>query len=230
LTIEQTAEKFEDSPADDTDEAKPFQAVSPRRSKAPSKRQVQTALDRAIIVESQQVRSPPRPQFQSNDIPFTDFSLDFDYWPSSRGIASDDGREVKFGNGDVVINFKDGRKKLKRSDCNYVLFNNGDVQIDFDDGRVAYRYKQTLAIEITLPDRTTHCLFRTGQREIRFPNGDKYIVFPDESTKYSKANGDYRITRNNGVIETCVSGIVSRCGQTNATESGSPMDIDFDSE
>jgi hypothetical protein len=215
LTVEQTEAK---SSSEDSDPPPPPPpAPKPVPAARPPKRQIQTALDRAIATESQAVRSPPRPQFQTDEIPFTDFRLAFDYWPSGAGTPSDDGREVKFANGEIVVIFKDGRKKLKRSDSNYVIFNNGDVQIDFDDGRVAYRYKQTMATEITLSDGTTHCLFRTGQREIRFLNGDKYIVFPDESTKYSKANGDYRITRKSGVIETSINGIIARSGNSSAS-------------
>jgi hypothetical protein len=210
LTIEQARVTIEESSIEDTvipnPESRLFQALSPRQGRPmPSSN---TALDRAIAAQS---IPPPRPQ-DTEIVPFTDFNLEFDYWPSGEGVASTDGREIKYGNGDIVLKFRDGRKKLKRAQCNHVWFTNGDVQIDFDDGRVAYRYKQTSAIEVTLNDGTTHCLFRTGQREVRFRNGDKYVVFPDFSTKYSKSNGDYRITRPNGVIESCISGVISRSG------------------
>jgi hypothetical protein len=198
LIIEQTQSKLPERRIEDevipNPESKLVQILSPLSAKA---------------VNAEPPSETP-PSLEVNGIPFTDFALDFDYWPSSSGVDSADGGSVVFPNGEILTKFKDGRKKLKRRDCSYVFFNNGDVQIDFDDGRVAYRYKETMAIEVTLKDGITHCLFRTGQREIRFKNGDRYVVFPDRSTKYSKSNGDYRITKKDGAIEMRIAGIVSR--------------------
>jgi hypothetical protein len=211
LTIEQAQSVVEEDLIDDTVKRNPesmlFQALSPRSEKR--RPAFKTALDRAIAAQSEAVQLP---EAQNEPLCFTDFAIAFDYWPSLPGVPSADGREIKFDNGEVALIFKDGRKKLKRAECSHVLFPNGDVQVDFDDGRVVYRYKRSNAIEVTMKDGTTQCLFSNGQREIRFLNGDKYIAFTDGSTKYAKSNGDYRITRSNGSVESSINGALNRSG------------------
>jgi hypothetical protein len=191
-------------------ESKLFRTLSPRVSRArPPSPPAQM-----------QPPSPPRteqPQFPTGDLLFPDYPLDFDYWPPGQSVTGPDPREVRFENGEVVLTFRDGRKKLKRRGSSHIRFPNGDVQIDFDDGAIAYRYKETMAIEVNCPDSASHCLFTNGQREVRFANGDKFVAFPDKSTKYSKANGDYQIQRANGICETCIGGVVTK------TKGGRPI-------
>jgi hypothetical protein len=172
------------------------------------------------MVKSSPPRAPQPKPAEFVDLPdtgFPQYSLNFDYCPTGNGRLSADGKETVFDNGDVLLVFRGGKKKIKTTKADYVHFGNGDVQIDFRDGATAYRYQQTGAVELNLPDGTAHCVFPNGQREVRFGNGDKYIVFPDRSTKYAKANGDYQIKRPDGRVENCVRGIVSRSQATEPT-------------
>ncbi|OHT12633.1 hypothetical protein TRFO_17449 [Tritrichomonas foetus] len=141
------------------------------------------------------------------------YKLDFNYHPIGEPKATTtlkNGRESLYENGDRYIEYRNRTQKITRRDGTvYILFPNDDVSKEFPDGVLAYYFGETGAIQLTLPDQTTHTVFTNGQKEINFTNGDKYIIFPDESTKYTKANGDYQVRFPNGKTQTCVNGVIT---------------------
>jgi hypothetical protein len=135
--------------------------------------------------------------------------FNFDYWPDDEGSVSRDGREIYFENGDTIINCKGDVRKLRHGTMELIRFGNGDVEVRLADGSVGYRFSETQAIELTLPDSTRHCIFANGQREIFFANGDKFLV-TSKWTRYTRANGDYQVRGVDGDVMTCVNGVISR--------------------
>lgn len=140
------------------------------------------------------------------------YKLDFTYHPNGNPKTTNtlkNGREFIYENGDKFIEYKNGVKKITRRDgTKYVIFKNGDISKEFSDGAVAYFFDETRAIQLTLTDQNIHTVFPNGQREINFANGDKYIIYPDSSTKYTKLNGDYQIRFQNGRTQNCINGVV----------------------
>lgn len=187
-------------------DAKLTKLLSPHANKQSSPRK---SLDSQVTEVYLKRRSPPAPKFVVPEVNFAlpNYPLNFDYWPPGEGVKI--GRETKYGNGDVVIRFKNGTHKIKRGDSEHVIFPNGDIHIGYADGAVAYKYSDG-AVEITLPDKTSHFLFPNGQRQVNHPNGDKHILFPDGTTQYMTASGDYQKRTPKGEIETCVNGVISK--------------------
>lgn len=128
------------------------------------------------------------------------YVLDFDYNPGSifKEESKKGGRrDVKYKDGSTGTVFKDGTRKaikeVNRVKKTYIFYANQDVSIEFPDKAIAYKYKETGAIEITLPNGQVVYLFKNGQKERHHPNGDKEVQFP---------NGIYKILRGNGDMET----------------------------
>ena len=198
-------------------EAKLTQILSPIAAKQSPRRQsplrgsnesLNDTFDRQMMRAYKQATKPiPKP---ADDMFPPEYSMDFDYFPPGEGTPGAGGKEMVYDNGDVVISFRNGTRKIKRGDETHVIHKNGDVSITFADGAAAYRYKETKAIELTLPNKTGYYLFANGQYEVHYPTGDKYVIFPNKSTKYTRANGDYQIRTADGKVETCVGGVVSK--------------------
>lgn len=137
------------------------------------------------------------------------YSLDFDYNPGviiKNEIKSNGRRCVRFKDGSQGTIYKNGTKKFKKKDAMYICYSNGDIGIEYPDGAVAYRYKETMAIELSLPDKSVIFVFEDGQKEKHYPSGDKAIQFTNGQYKVLHPNGDYEIYHTNGKVEKCVDG------------------------
>ena len=160
---------------------------------------------------------PPKPQVfkmeKVRDFMPSIYKLDFTYKPRGQPktvTTIKNGTEIIYENGDKYIEYRNGTKKIRRQDgTSYIMFSNDDVSKEFPDGAVAYYFGETRAIQLTLPDQTIHTVFSNGQKEINFTNGDKYTVFPDQSTKYTKKNGDFQVHLPNGKVQTCINGNIT---------------------
>ena len=140
------------------------------------------------------------------------YSLDFDYnpGPAFKEEVKRDGRKiVRYKDGSLGTVFRNGTRKIKRSNTTYIFYSNGDVGIEYEDGAVGYRYKETSAIELSLPDKSVIYLFRNGQKEKHYPNGDKAIQFPNGIYKVIHANGNSETHHPDGKSEILVNGKVT---------------------
>ena len=137
------------------------------------------------------------------------YSLDFDYnpGPAFKEEVKRDGRKiVRYKDGSLGTVFRNGTRKIKRSNTTYIFYSNGDVGIEYEDGAVGYRYKETSAIELSLPDKSVIYLFRNGQKEKHYANGDKAIQFPNGVYKVMHANGNSETHHPDGKSEILVNG------------------------
>jgi hypothetical protein len=173
------------------------------RFSSPIKQRPKTSPKPSAKVEPKPMM--PRPHAESPEARFN-----FDYWPTGPNRPSQDGREIHFDSGDVMLKCGKGARKVRHGTMEIVRLDNGDVEVRLNDGSVGYRFEETGDIEMTLPDGTRHCVFANGQREIFFPDGDKYLIAPNKWTRYTRANGDYQLRNADGRVETCVNGVVSR--------------------
>ncbi|EAY15790.1 T-complex protein 10, putative [Trichomonas vaginalis G3] len=128
------------------------------------------------------------------------YILDFDYNPGSvfkEELKKGGRKDVKYKDGSTGTVFKDGTRKaireINRQKKTYIFYANQDISIEFPDKAIAYKYKQTGAIELTVPDGCIYYLFKNGQKERHYPNGNKEVQFP---------NGIFKILRNDGDTET----------------------------
>ena len=201
-------------------DAKLTQILSPVAAKQSPRRQsplrgsnesLNDTFDREVMRAYKQAQKPPPSMAKPTDDMFPpEYTMEFDYFPDGEGTPGASGKEVVYDNGDIVISFRNGTKKIKRGNDTHVIHKNGDVSITYADGAAAYRYRETKAIELTLANGTGYYLFANGQYEVHYPSGDKYVIFPNKSTKYTRANGDYQIRTADGRVETCVGGVVSK--------------------
>lgn len=191
--------------------ASPKSPSTPSTPKSPSfNSQITNAyLASPIRKLVKKVDEAQKPQFiipASDELLFPIVDLDFQYYPTSKGITSKDGKKVNYENGDALIKLRSGIQKIKTSSVTFIYYPNGDAAKTFVNGINVYRYAETNAIEVKLPNDIRHIVFQNKQREVHFPNGDKYIVYANKITKYSKPNGDYQICTPDGKTETYMNG------------------------
>lgn len=139
------------------------------------------------------------------------YQMDFDYNPGpvfKEESRADGRRVVRYKDGSQGTIFRNGTRKVKRSQTTYIFYANGDVGIEYPDKAVAYRYKETMAVELSLPDNSRVYLFRNGQRERHYQNGDKDIQYPNGQFKKVLPNGDYDLHYPSGKNEKCRAGKV----------------------
>ena len=140
------------------------------------------------------------------------YSLDFDYnpGPAFKEEQKKDGRKiVRYKDGSLGTVFRNGTRKIKRCNTTYIFYSNGDTGIEYQDGAVGYRYKETQAIELTLPDKSVIYIFKNGQKEKHYSNGDKAIQFPNGVYKIVHASGDTETHYPDGKVESIVNGTAS---------------------
>lgn len=147
----------------------------------------------------------PQPKQETRDFPkckdpnIHAYKLSFSYIPS--GIPeSKDSKKLVFPSGEDIVVCKGGNKIIHAKDFTLIVYASGDVLQKFPDGTTAYKYKETNAVEIDMPDTTKVTLFANSQVEIRFPNGDFKVQFPDNSIKYIRKNGETQTTSPDGTI------------------------------
>lgn len=154
--------------------------------------------------------------------------LSFDPGPVIKEeIKSNDGRKLlRYKNNLSATLFPNGTRKMKYKDNIFIFYANGDTAQEFKDGTRGYKYAETGAVELQLPDKTIYYEFLESpqpkasskakqnlspdikQREIHHPNGIKEILYPDGVKKILRLNGDYEIYYPTGRTEKCVNGNV----------------------
>jgi hypothetical protein len=162
------------------------------------------------------VEKPAKPpakksgQRKSNVVMLHDgYPLDFSFDPGQvlREEVKEDGRKlVRYRNGLAATVFKNGTRKMKVEKVCYVFYANGDIAIEFEDGARGYRYGETKAVELNLPDKSTFIEFTDGQREEHLPNGEKTVRYPNGQVKIFHANGDFELRDPSGRVEKCEGG------------------------
>lgn len=144
-------------------------------------------------------------------------------------IKSNDGRKLlRYKNNLSATLFPNGTRKMRYKDNIFIFYSNGDTAQEFKDGARGYRYAETGAIELQLPDKTVYYEFPESiqlktpsktkqnsystlnikQREIHYPDGNKEILYPNGIKKVLHLNGDYEIYYPTGRTEKCVNGNV----------------------
>lgn len=156
--------------------------------------------------------------------------LSFDPGPVLKEeIKSNDGRKLlRYKNNISATLFPNGTQKMRYKDTVFIIYANGDTAQEFKDGARGYRYAETGAVELQLPDNTvyyefpelqtqkngsvqkinTSLQYNIKQREIHHPDGEKEIMFPNGVKKILHLNGDYEIYHLSGRVEKCINGNV----------------------
>jgi hypothetical protein len=153
---------------------------------------------------------PKKAKGKSDAVVLSDtYPLDFtfDPGPVQREEAKSDGRRlVRYRNGLTATVFKNGTRKMKVGKMCYAFYKNGDVAIELEDGTRWYRYAETAAVELNLPDKSTLIAFPDGQREEHLPTGEKTVRYPNGQVKVFRKNGDFELHDPSGRVEKCSGG------------------------
>jgi hypothetical protein len=174
-------------------QVKPTKTRSPvakskkRSSGIPERTSRQVESKGQIVDPAPQLIEPAtqQPDYPETAIP-DKYHFDFDFNPGEivREVKGAGGRKtIKYQDGSSATVFANGTRKVIRNGSSFVFYQNGDISQGFPDEAVAYRYAQTGAIELTLPDQTVYCLFVNGQTEKHLPTGEKIIRYPNGTIK-----------------------------------------------
>ncbi|EAX98303.1 T-complex protein 10, putative [Trichomonas vaginalis G3] len=150
-------------------------------------------------------------QVKKRQIIHDKYQLDFDYNPGpiyKEEIKKDGRKVVIFKDGSKGTVFRNGTKKVRKGQNLYIFYVNKDIAIEFPDKAVGYKYKETNAIELSLPDGSVIYVFPNGQKEKHYANGDKAIQFPNGTYKIIYPNGDYETHFPDGKTEALTNGKV----------------------
>lgn len=158
--------------------------------------------------DSKKPRSPSS-KYRKKQIIHDKYQLDFDYNPGpiyKEDVKKDGRKVVVFKDGSKGTVFRNGTKKVRRGQNLYIFYANKDIAIEFPDKAVGYKYKETNAVELSLPDGSVIYVFPNGQKEKHYANGDKAIQFPNGTYKIIYPNGDYETHFPDGKIEALTNG------------------------
>ncbi|OHT14329.1 T-complex protein 10 [Tritrichomonas foetus] len=151
------------------------------------------------LLKQNKQRPPLHPKYQ--------LDLMFNPGPVLKEESRSSGRKLlRYKNDLSATLFPNGTRKMKYKDCIYIFYSNGDTAQEFQDGARAYRYEETGAIELQLPDKTVLYEYTNGQREAHYKNGDKEITYMNGQKKIIFPNGDFEVYHPSGKVEKFING------------------------